>query len=300
MKTISRIMNIALRSIVLVLYAYTVFMLNIPAAGEPVAKLDKTLTVKGIEFILVPAGEFVMGSKSGEGNPEEQPQHTVYLDAYYISKYEITNKQYADFLNAIRRHIDADEHKYIDLGDGDELIELVGEAYRPKDGFAKHPVVEVSWYGAQAFCKWLRGNLPTEAQWEKAARGTDGRRWPWGNEYKPTFANLEGDGDGYTRLAPAGSFPKGISPYGIYDMAGNVWEWCLDWYDGDFYRNSPRKNPVCKNDKSGFRVIRGGGWNMTAASAWCSKRVRDTPDTSTHVCGFRPVINPLTLQKIKG
>ncbi|MCD6506169.1 PEGA domain-containing protein [Candidatus Poribacteria bacterium] len=213
----------------------------------------------GAPMVLIPAGEFQMGDHFNEGGFDERPVHTVYLDAFYIDKYEVTNELYARFLNDIGRNEDDEGHQLLDINDSDCLIEFVGGQYRPKAGYENHPVIEVSWWGAKAYAEWAGKRLPTEAEWEKAARGgLVGKRYVWGDEMPPrqlvgNFADetakrkypgwtiVEGYDDGYVGTAPVGSFvPNG---YGLYDMAGNVWEWCADWYDENYYSRSPRRNP---------------------------------------------------------
>jgi len=155
-------------------------------------------------MVLVPAGEFVMGSEAG---PSERPVRRVFLDAYYIDTYEVTNGLYGKFLQATRRH----EPRY-------------WKDARVND--PNQPVVGVTWYDAEAYCHWSGKRLPTEAEWEKAARGTDGRISPWGNQWDSARASTSDGGSG--KLSPVGSYEAGKSPYGAYDMAGNVWEWVAD------------------------------------------------------------------------
>jgi len=197
----------------------------------PVAKMNPE---DGPLMITIPAGKFIMGSNDENG--DEKPVHTVYLDTYQIGKYEVTVAQYRKFCKAT----------------GKKMPEA------PRLGWKNdHPIVNVSWYDASAYCKWAGGRLPTEAEWEKAARGTDGRTYPWGDTWdKNKCAN------GELHLASTvsvGSYPADASPYGCMDMAGNVWEWCADWSGGDYYRTSPSRNPKGPS-KGNFRVLRGGGW----------------------------------------
>ena len=196
------------------------------------------------EMILIPAGEFIMGSPEGEGDANEHPQHPVFLNAFYIDKYEVTNALYKQFMSATG-HIAPlfwDDEEY---------------------NHPNQPVVRVTWHDAVAYAEWAGKRLPTEAEWEKAARGTDGRIYPWGNEWDSSKCNSGVSGDGYEYTAPVGSFPAGASPYGVMDMAGNVWEWCADWYDKDYYSSqSSQQNP--KGPDSGtYRVLRGGSWVRT-------------------------------------
>jgi len=175
-------------------------------------------------MVYVPAGEFIMGSDERDGN--EQPMHTVYLDAFYIDKTAVTNAQY---------------RKCVEAGACDAPRETTD--YDNAD-YAQHPVVYVNWFQAKAYCEWVGKRLPTEAEWEKAARGTDGRKYPWGNTFDGSRLNFcdknctlswkdPSVDDGYTGTAPVGSYPVGASPYGALDMAGNVYAWVADWYDMD-------------------------------------------------------------------
>jgi formylglycine-generating enzyme required for sulfatase activity len=227
------------------------------------------------EMVLVPAGEFQMGCDDGNPNEDcysdEQPLHTVYLDAYTIDKYEVTNAQYAEFLNVMGNQEEGGD-TWLDADDGNVRIHESGGVWQVDSGYENHPVVEVTWYGARAYCQWRGKRLPTEAEWEKAARGSsDTRMYPWGNE-DPDCSRLNYfhyDGSSYEYCVgdttPVGSYPTGASPYGAMDMAGNVWEWVNDWYDGDYYSSSPYENPPGPASGS-YKVLRGGsfssGWNI--------------------------------------
>ena len=248
-----------------------------------------------IQWVHVPAGWFTMGSDDSDSDADgdEKPQHQVYLDGYYISKYEVTNAQYCKFLN--EHGNDYNGYECIDLDVYSEIYYSNG-SYYVKSGYENYPVRYVTWYGAKAFCEYYGWRLPTEAEWEKAARGTDKRKYPWGNhdpyyngKYYANYDPGDDDADGYEYTAPVGSYPQGVSPYGCYDMAGNVWEWCNDWYDYDYYSNSPDHNP--QGPSSGYyRVCRGGGWfNCNARYIRCASRDYDTPSGRFQSVGFRPV-----------
>jgi len=191
----------------------------------------------GSVVILVPAGVFTMGSNDYF---DEKPIHTVYLDAFYIDKYEVTVGQFGKFCNATGRSMP------------DQPGWNQGDNY---------PVVNVTWEDASDYASWAGKRLPTEAEWEKAARGTDGREYPWGNSWDPSKCNNgeSNSPDGYANTAPVGSFPQDASPYGVMDMAGSVWEWCQDWYDKNYYQNSPNRNSTGPSSGS-YRVLRGGSW----------------------------------------
>ena len=213
-------------------------------------------------MVLIPAGEFQMGSDNGATN--ERPAHTVYLDAFYMDTHEVTNAEYKAFVDANpewqKENIPPAFH------DGVYLRLWEGNTY--PEGKADHPVIYVSWYAAMAYAEWAGKRLPTEAEWEKAARGgLNGKAYPWGDTVDETCAN-------YTRYHNApiavGQYPP--NGYGLYDMAGNISEWCLDEYDPDFYVTAPRENLFpngtikatienFKNVKDKNRVLRGGCWS---------------------------------------
>jgi formylglycine-generating enzyme required for sulfatase activity len=240
----------------------------------------------GAPMVLIPAGEFQMGDPFNEGDSDERPVHTVYLDAFYIDKYPVTNELYARFLNDIGRNEDEEGHELLDIDSSGCLIEYVDGRYRPKEGYERHPVVMVSWYGAVAYARWAGKRLPTEAEWEKAARGgLVGKRYPWGDEISHDMANYKGVGgrDRWERTSPVGSFPP--NGYGLYDMAGNVWEWCADPYDKSYYSRSPQRNP--KGGSGEYCVVRGGSWYSNPNGLRAAYRVYYDPRSTKGNLGFR-------------
>ncbi len=221
---------------------------------------------------VVPAGEFMMGSPTGDS--DEQPAHKVYVDAFSMDKYEVTVGQYAAFLQA----------KAIDPPSDWKTMN--------QPAHQKRPVANVDSADAAAYCKWAGKRLPTEAEWEKAARGTDGRLYPWGNDPPtPLHANFgKTDWNNHGVLAPIGTFEEGKSPYGIYDMAGNVWEWVSDWYDYNYYKTSPSQNPTGPSS-GGTKVIRGGAWNSSPRAMRSANRSLISP-TDQGLDGFRCAKTP--------
>ena len=238
--------------------------------------------------------------------------HTVTLDAFWIDRYEVTNAQYAQFLNEVGGHLDqCREERCIGTKEEDEDSHILLESsqYVVEPGYEDHPVIMVSWYGAQAYCDWRSKNvreqvrLPTEAEWEKAARGTDARIYPWGNSYpdgsKLNFcdANCEIDwkvesvDDGYARTAPVGNYEAGRSFYGVYDMAGNVWEWVADRYAEDYYSRSPSSNPQGPGSR-GSRVLRGGAWFDRQDRVRAAARIRYVPGNANLLVGVRCAASP--------
>ena len=221
------------------------------------------------------------------GNENETPISTVYLDSYYMDRYEVTNREYAAFLNAVGKIRDTDGRMIIDLESRYCRIKHVDGKYQAQHGYEHHPVLTVSWRGADAYAKWRGKRLPTEAEWEKAARGgIEGKEYPWGDTASHAYANYEGiDGiDRWLFTAPIGSFePNG---YGLYDMSGNAGEWCADWYDSDAYKPTHLRLPE-KSDLGPRRVIRGGSWATDAPYLRCAFRSASPPSWTHGTIGFR-------------
>jgi len=243
---------------------------------EPKQAYEKVVAAQSQEpsMVLVPAGEFTMGSATGDA--DERPAHQVYLDSFLIDRHEVTVEQYAAFLQETGTSSPSDWRMMNQLSN------------------KKRPVSGVDWADAAAYCKWASKRLPTEAEWEKAARGTDGRLYPWGNEPPtPRHANYGQAGSGNNgAMAPVGSFEEGKSPYGLYDMAGNVWEWVSDWYDHDYYKTSPPRNPEGPLT-GGFKGIRGGAWNSSPRALRSADRYWDPPTfRSQYLPGFRCAKKP--------
>jgi serine/threonine-protein kinase len=257
----------------------------------------------GMEMVYVPEGEFVMGSNVGEANA--QPQHSVYLDAYWIDKTEVTNAMFALFVEATGYQTDAEQLGSSWIFDGGSWSEVSGADWQHPRGPASdltglnnHPVVNVSWNDALTYCEWAGSQLPSEAQWEKAARGEDERIYPWGNQdpngdlLNFADANLNVDwatknvNDGYEFTAPVGSYPAGASPYGALDMAGNVWEWVNDLYGETYYRDSPSSNPVGPSTGNS-RVLRGGSWNHDGSDLKSFIRISANSSAAIDNFGFR-------------
>jgi formylglycine-generating enzyme required for sulfatase activity len=224
-------------------------------------------------MVLVPAGEFFMGSSTGEA--DERPERRVYLDAFLMDQNETTVEQYATFLEATS-HKAPPEWPIMS---------------RPMH--QRRPVVNVDWADAEAYCKWAGKRLPTEAEWEKAARGTDGRIYPWGHESPTTVhANLRKDAwSNHYVLSTVGSYENGKSPYGLYDMAGNVWEWVNDWYDSEYYKTAPLRNPTGPAPGKS-KVVRGGSWGSGPDGLRSAERETHVPSFKGYGTGFRCAKTP--------
>ncbi len=211
------------------------------------------------------------------------------LDAFWIDRYEVSNAEFAAFLNAVGNQVEGGTLWYNADGIGSNIVETDGY-FKVVAGYENHPAVNVTWYGAWAYARWQNKRLPTEAEWEKAASwdavGSKKRRWPWGDAWDATRLNCW---EGVHQLpVPAYKYPEGASFYGVYNMAGNVWEWCADWYNHKYYADSPRENP--RGPVSGqYRVIRGGSWNNYAAFTSTTYRSLNLPNTSGFDVGFRCV-----------
>jgi serine/threonine-protein kinase len=261
----------------------------------------------GVEQVFVPAGSFIMGSASSAA--DERPLHTVLLNSFWIDRTEVTNAQFAAFV-AATGHVTGAERS----GNGggffgggpDDWGDIAGASWRrPQgpgtslDGLDDHPVVQVTWDDAVAYCAWAGGRLPTEAEWEYAARGPEARTFPWGDGFDAArlnycdrscfldWADSEAN-DGFVLTAPTGSFPEGASWIGAVDMAGNVWEWTSDWYGEEYYELAPASNPT--GPESGVqRVVRGGSWADTFDFTRSAKRHVYAPEKAHNYLGFRCV-----------
>jgi formylglycine-generating enzyme required for sulfatase activity len=273
--------------------------LSEPAEPEPVAvSPPKRETIAPArqpfepEMVLIPAGEFLMGSdpKKDEGAyNDEQPRHTLYLPDYYLAKTPVDVAQYAAFVQATG-------HK--PPGNWKGLI-----SKKPPQDKLNHPVTEVSWRDAVAYCQWLAAttgkvyHLPSEAEWEKGAQGSDGRIYPWGNEWDATRCNSKEGGPGDT--TPVGVYPDGASPYGLLDMAGNVWEWT--WSLKEDYPYDPEDGRE-DADAEGRRVVRGGSFNNNDRNVRCAYRNRNNPNNTNTNNGFRVVLahNFLSMPEMPG
>ncbi|MCX6891000.1 MAG: formylglycine-generating enzyme family protein [Verrucomicrobia bacterium] len=247
-------------------------LLGLACCHAAAAELPARITgADAAEMALVPAGPFLMGSLDGEA--DERPARTVKLDAFYMDRFEVTHAQYAAFVQATG-------HK--------APIDWPGGKMPP--ALAKHPVVNVTWSDADAYARWAGKRLPTEAEWEKAARGTDARIYPWGNDPARKSASGQDAQDPKRREGrtfPVGSFPDDASPYGVMDMAGNAWEWTADWYNAYPGNENLELEYGCK-----YRVIRGGGaldYYGKPSTRRCATRARSAPYGTYDALGFRCV-----------
>ena len=274
-------------------------------AGEPSCLAEESCTTSGVcpgTMVLVPGGPFWMGSADGDGHDEEQPRHEVILAAFEIDRHEVTANDFAAFLQAAGNE-DTEGNFYLDLADADAPIARTDGVYLPRaicrdgpgddppaESCADHPVHEVTWYGARAYCAWRGKRLPSEAEWERAAAGAAAGRYPWGDASPgPTLASCgeEACADGYPHTAPVGSFPAGDSESGCRDMAGNVWEWVQDMYHPG-YAGAPTDGSAWETPASSWRVARGGGWRGDADALRAARRAPHPPSTTPNdAIGFR-------------
>ncbi len=281
-----------------VLHTLLIFSAILPAFGAEPA----------VDMALIPAGEYRMGTSEGsDGLADEHPERLVFLHPFFLDRFEVTNQDYAAFVQSTG-------HRPPTNNSPDSTI---WNGAVPPQPIARHPVVNVSWEDAVAYCRWSGKRLPTEAEWEKAARGTDGRRYPWGNDWSWTKANsasywagrtiefqsgadweafwIKGDGarlarehgiNGEVLTLPVGSFPDAVSPYGIHDLAGNAAEWVQDWYDPNYYRSAPLTDPTGP-ERGAIKSMRGGSWLKPAISLRTSDRDWGTMDSRPSGTGFR-------------
>jgi formylglycine-generating enzyme len=235
-------------------------------SGEPSSNADP----RAEEMVTIAAGPFTAGTNSG--GFDEGPEHLVYLDTFMIDRYEITNAQYLSFVTATNHRYPGPPSRY-----AKNMAKMRGST---------QPVVYVSWDDANAYCAWKGLRLPTEAEWEKAMRGTDGRLWPWGGSSDVSGANWARVDDGFDVTAPVGAFQRDMSPFGVADGAGNVIEWVADWYGEDTYRNAHERNPTGP-EYGTFKVLRGGGYASTGSDIRITSRSKMVPDFRDETIGFR-------------
>jgi len=255
-----------IKKVVLLFFLAIFFIFDMSHAAEKTKKLKD-----GSELVYIASGSFQMGS---DKHDYISPAHKVQIDAFYIGRYEVTNAQY-------KRYCDKTKRKYPlnPVWDSDYFL-----------GKPDYPVINVNWKDAAAYVKWAGGRLPTEAEWEYAARGDKTAYYYWEGEYYDEHISdyvnkngMEGK-DRWQYTSPAGSFPP--NPFGLYDMLGNVWEWVADWYDRDYYKKSPEKNP--KGPKSGdTRLMKGGGWKDTPQEYTYAEKNMWEPSTISDYVGFR-------------
>jgi formylglycine-generating enzyme required for sulfatase activity len=274
-----------------------------PAGGGSTQTLNEGFG----DYLPVPAGLFLMGDNFAEGDADEVPVHPVTLSAFYVARFKVTNADFARFMAAGGYT----EPSYWGAGGFGEY----GSAPRfwedtryhggGTDGGGNFPVVGVSWFEAAAYCSWIsaetgaRYRLPTEAEWEKAARGTDQRRFPWGEAIDGSYANYEHSDDPFEPgLTPVGYYDgslrdgfqtsANVSPYGAEGMAGNVWEWCSDWFGGSYYSTSPEHDPTGPEIGSS-KMLRGGGWVDSSYYHRAANRNGSFPENRNPIQGFRCV-----------
>ena len=283
-----------------------------PMATPTRVSIAESVEVTGGSMILIPGGFFQMGASADDMAAEcglfregcqsdwfraSEPIHTVLLRRYYIDAHEVTNDAFIEFLNQSGTNCDG----HICLDPEQSQLTLENGIWQAPEGLARHPVTGATWYGAAAFCQWREARLPTETEWEKAAAWDDteavARRYPWGDEFDGQALNFcdaacsepqaAGDyDDTFAGTAPVASFPNGRSAYGLYDMAGNVWEWVADWYDPAYYEMSAEANPT-GTETGEDRTVRGGSWFDTGNFTATAIRFPSSPDNSDKTIGFR-------------
>lgn len=226
----------------------------------PAALLDRA------DMVTLPPGGFRMGY--AHGDPDEHPPHQVELPGFLIDRQEVSNDAYGACVRA-------------------GVCRAAAHAGDPVLGAPTHPVVGVTWFDAKRYCGWLGKRLPTEAEWEYAARYPKFLPFPWEGKAAPQLANLRGAADGHRRTAPVGTYPAGASGAGALDMAGNAAEWTADWYDSEYYKESPQKAPTGPSTSTGARSVRGGSWGDTDYEARATRRTALSPNFARDSVGFR-------------
>ncbi len=287
------------------------FLITAPGGSAPSpadAGLSQRAGRDGAPMVLVPEGAFRMGTSpedirrlliacpgcKGGRTEDETPYRLVHLDAFYIDKYPVTAGRFARFERETRHRTVAEKEGWGWVLSDWKWARVRGVNWRNPGGGGSansdHPVVQVAWEDARAYCEWARRRLPTEAEWEKAARGAGGRLFPWGNTWEPSRLIHKGSGRGTTHPVRR-SYLAHDSPYGVSDLAGHVWEWIADWYEGDHYIRAPALNP--QGPYSGTRrVKRGGAWNIATPFAFRgSFRDYHEPELRNNISGFRCAVD---------
>lgn len=235
----------------------------------------KTMYSSEDTMVEIPAGKFILGSNQGGYN--EKPQHVSMLDVFWIDRYEVTYHQYMEFVEATGHRLPGPPSRY-----ARKLEALRG---------LNQPVTYVSWNDSVAYCEWKGKRLPTEREWEKAIRGTDGRTWPWGEGQEGFSANFHGEADGFDVTAPVGTFSKDQSIYGVYDGAGNVMEWVDDWYVEDTYRREVNPDVVRPKPNLTYKTMRGGGYMSQGIDLRITNRSFIVPTFRDEAIGFRCAVS---------
>jgi formylglycine-generating enzyme required for sulfatase activity len=294
-----------------------------PAAdgGGQAGGLANEIDSRGSSMSLVPAGTFAMGGDPGylleaclvfsrtclpNAFIPSEPRHDVVLPAFYMDQFEVTNDQYVAFLNSLSVPQEGACRGQACLVASTTGLQNAGGQYRPAAGMGNHPVTGVTWYGAIAYCEWRGARLPTEAEWEKAAtwKPADNSKslYPWGDTFEGSRLNFCDNScmqpqanpaynDGFATTAPVGSYPGGRSAIGMYDMAGNVWEWVADWYNAEYYRESPTTNPLGP-EVGETKVVRGGSWFDAGNYTISLFRSGIPPADGDETIGFRCALAP--------
>lgn len=240
-------------------------------APRPSASTQQFIDTSEDTMVEIPAGEFILGSNNGGYN--EKPQHVSILDTYWIDRYEVTYQQYMEFVETVGHRLPGPPSRY-----ARKLEALRGP---------NQPVTYVSWRDAVAYCEWKGKRLPTEREWEKAIRGSDGWTWPWGEGREGFPANFDGEADGFEVTAPVGTFSKDRSMYGVYDGAGNVMEWVDDWYVEDTYRRTVKPDVVRPKPTSTYKTMRGGGYMSQGTDLRITNRSFIVQGFRDEAIGFR-------------
>jgi sulfatase modifying factor 1 len=285
----------------LMLIGFITSLYLVVSADENAEDAANSQEIKGdvaqYSMVLIPAGTFAMGSPTEDGNANEHPQHRVSLESFQIDAHEVTNKQFRKFVEMTDHVTDAEKRGRGWVWVENDWKEVEGADWRhpkgPSSGIEEimnHPVVQVSWNAADAYCRWAGKRLPTEAEWEYACRAGATSTYCFGDTVSHDQANYSGTGgrDKWEGTAPVGSFPP--NAWELFDLHGNVWEWCLDFYDENYYERSSAANPINENQAL-FRVMRGGAWDYCALGMRSAHRGADFPFSSSDARGFRCVVS---------